>query len=299
MSRPVWTGSLDFGPLHFPVRLHAAVSSKRLHFHLLHDADGARIQQKRVCSADGEEVSYEHVVKGYEVSPGRYVPLSHGELEALEPQARDSIHLEDFVALSEVEPLLLDTSYHVMPGEGAWRPLASLALALRASGRVGIGSLVLQQKGHLCVVRPHARGLVLSTLHYADELVPQDSFPEFSPRLPDEDEVESVLRLVQAHSTSFEPLRYHDLHRERLLAFIARRARSRGVLPAAPPASERRPPSSVEVPSVPSRASREARGEVRVRQEAARSVREGVPLKRTGRKSSSRKKGDSGGRGGR
>lgn len=282
MSRPVWTGSLDFGPLHVPVRLHGAVSPRKLHFHLLHDADGARIQQKRVCSADGEEVPYEHVVKGYEISPGRYVPLSRGELEALEPQARRSIHLEDFVELSEVDPLLLDTSYHVLPGEGAWRPYAALALALRASGRVGVGYFVLQQKGHLCAVRPYGRGLVLSTLHYADELVPQDSFPEFSPRLPDEHEVESVLRLVQAHSTSFEPLRYHDLHRERLLSFIERRARSRGVLPAAP----------VEVLRAPPRASEEARGEVRVRQEAARAARERAP-------SSRKKKGDSGRRGGR
>jgi DNA end-binding protein Ku len=280
MSRPVWTGSLVFGPLHVPVRLHGAVSPKQVRFHLLHDADGARIQQKRVCSADGEEVPYAQVVKGYEPAPGRYVALTQGELEALEPQARHTVELEDFVELSEIDPLFFDSHYHVMPGEGAWRPYTTLALALRASGRVGLGRFVLHQKGHLCAVRPHGRGLVLSTLHHADELVSQESFSEFTLRRPEEREVESVLRLVEARATSFEPQRYHDLYREHLLAFIERRARSRGLTPSAPEAPPRLPRAVPE----------EVRGEVRVRQQAARAVRGGAPRKTAPRK----KKGDCG-----
>ncbi len=314
MSRPVWTGSLGFGPMHVPVRLYGAVSARQVQFHLLHDADGARIQQKRVCSADGEEVPFEHVVKGYEIRRGQYVELTRGELEAFEPQASRSIDLEDFVELSEIDPILFDTTYHLMPGEKAWGPYATVAMALRASGRVGLGRLVMHQKGHLCAVWPYGRGLVLSTLHYADELIPQDSFAEFSvpgPR-PIESEVESVLRVIETRTIAFEPQRYHDVHRERLLAFLERRARKHGVREV-PSSSEAPAPAPEEAP----RALREGRegaraeavreegrepatrGALRLRPQAAREVRERMPRGGT-RKSvgatarTRRKKGDSG-----
>lgn len=277
MSRPVWTGSLGFGPMHVPVRLYGAVSSRQVQFHLLHDADGARIQQKRVCSADGEEVPYEHIVKGYELRRGQYVELTRGELEAFEPQASRSIDLEDFVELSEIDPILFDTTYHLMPGEKAWRPYSTVAMALRASGRVGLGRLVMHQKGHLCAVWPHGRGLVLSTLHYADELIPQEGFPELSvpgPR-PVESEVESVLRVIATRTVPFEPQRYHDVHRERLLAFLERRARKHGL-------REVPPPPEAPVRQAPEAAREErrepaSRGTLRLHQQAARDVRERTP----------------------
>jgi DNA end-binding protein Ku len=226
MSRPVWTGSLGFGHVYVPVRLYGAVSPRQVQFNLLHDADGARIQQKRVCSADGEEVPFEHVVKGYEIRPGHYVEVTRGELEAFDPQASRTVDLEDFIELSEIDPVFFDTTYHVLPGEKAWKPFATLAMALRASGRAGIGRLVMHMKGHLCVVWPHGRGLVLSTLHYADELIPQESFSEVAlpgPR-PVEREVEAVLSAIEARTVAFEPQRYQDTYRERLLAFLDRRA---------------------------------------------------------------------------
>ncbi|QRK13109.1 Ku protein [Archangium violaceum] len=313
MSRPVWTGSLGFGHVHVPVRLYAAVSPRQVQFNLLHDADGARIQQKRVCSADGEEVPFEHVVKGYEIRPGRYVEVTRGELEAFDPQASRTVDLEDFIELSEIDPIFFDTTYHVMPGENAWRPYATLAMALRASGRAGIGRLVMHLKGHLCVVWPHGRGLVLSTLHYADEVVSQESFSEVSlpgPR-PVERDVEAVLSVIEARTVAFEPQRYQDMHRERLLAFLERRARKHGLreVPPEAPAPEReeaplangegrgagRAPEMVrgEVSEIP------ARGSLRLSQQAAREVRERTP--RQGRKKTvgtragtRRKKGDSG-----
>src|SRR4051794_16325617 len=97
MSRPCWVGSLSFGLVHVPVRLYAAAESKRVSFHLLHDADGARLRQKRVCSADGKEVDPEHVVKGYEISPGQQGELTQEELSAFDPKARHTLELEDFI----------------------------------------------------------------------------------------------------------------------------------------------------------------------------------------------------------
>jgi DNA end-binding protein Ku len=208
-------------------------------FHLLHDADGARLQQKRVCPADGQEVSYEHVVKGYELRPGQYVEVTRGELEAFDPDGSRTVELEDFVELKEIDPGFYESHYHLMPEAGAERQYGLLVTALARSGRVGLGHLVMRHKGHLCVVRPTGRGLALSTLYYAEELISQDALPELAvlgPR-PSEQEVDMVLRLIESQATSFEPRRYRNTHRERLLAFLERRGRAQGRIaePVAPP----------------------------------------------------------------
>jgi len=228
MSRSCWVGALSFGLVHLPVRLYSAVEPRQVHFHLLHDADGGRIQQKRVCSRDGEEVAYEHVVKGYELRRGHFVEVTRGELEAFEPKSSRTLELEDFVDVGEIDPVYYEATYHLVPEAGAERQYTLLVTGLRRSGRVGIGRLVMRHKGHLCMVRPFGRGLALTTLYYAEELVSQDTLAELAvtgPR-PAEQELEMVQRLITSQSTAFEPRRYHDTHRERLLTFLERRARA-------------------------------------------------------------------------
>ncbi|HEX8705551.1 MAG TPA: Ku protein [Myxococcaceae bacterium] len=237
MSRSCWVGALSFGLVHLPVRLYSAVEPKQVQFHLLHDADGGRIQQKRVCAVDGEEVPYEHVVKGYELRRGQYVEVTRGELEAFDPKSSRAIELEDFVDVGEIDPVYYEATYHLVPEIGAERQYGLLVTALRRSGRVGIGRLVMRHKGHLCMVRPFGRGLALTTLYYAEELVSQDTLSELAvtgPR-PAEQEVEMVQRLIQAQSTPFEHRRYHDTHRERLLSFLEKRARAQARIAAPAP----------------------------------------------------------------
>ena len=228
MSRSCWVGALSFGLVHLPVKLYSAVEPRQVHFHLLHDADGGRIQQKRVCSRDGEEVAYEHVVKGYELRRGQFVEVTRGELEAFDPKSSRTLELEDFVDVGEIDPVYYEATYHLVPEVGAERQYGLLVTALRRSGRVGIGRLVMRHKGHLCMVRPFGRGLALTTLYYAEELVSQDTLAELAvtgPR-PAEQELEMVQRLIKSQSTAFEPRRYHDTHRERLLTFLERRSRA-------------------------------------------------------------------------
>lgn len=296
MSRPCWVGSLSFGLVHVPVRLYAAVEPHPVKFHQLHDTDGARIRQKRVCSEDGQEVAFEHVVKGYELRPGHYVEVTAGELEAFDPKSSRSIELADFVKLEEIDPGFYEASYHLVPEVGAERPYALLVEALRRSGRVGLGHLVMRHRGHLCLVRPFGRGLSLSTLHYAEDQIAQDVLPELhvlGPR-PSEQEVEMVLRLIESQSTPFEPRRYHDTHRQRLLAFLERRARAQAkiaepVAPALTPAQAspvaerleafRRIEEGIAALRQGSRGAAraerrpEARGSLRFRAQAAREVR--------------------------
>src|ERR1700710_2078211 len=112
MARSIWSGAISFGLVNVPVKLYSAVSAKTVRFHQLHAEDGARTKQKRVCSADGEEAGYEHIVKGYEIGPDRYVIITPEELEALDPKATRAIDIEDFVDLVDIDPIYFDHSYY-------------------------------------------------------------------------------------------------------------------------------------------------------------------------------------------
>jgi DNA end-binding protein Ku len=115
MPRPIWSGAISFGLVNIPVKLVTAVRKQDVRFHQLHAKDGVRIQQRRVCPDDGEEVPWSDLVKGYEIAPGRYVVIEPDELEALDPEATHTIDIEDFVALDQVDPVYLDTTYYAVP----------------------------------------------------------------------------------------------------------------------------------------------------------------------------------------
>src|SRR3954467_9613689 len=115
MPRPLWTGTISFGLVNVPVRLVTATSSKARRFHQLHDEDGARIQQKRVCSVDGEEVPFDRIVRGFEMRPGEHVLVSPEELAALDPEATHTIDLEEFVDLDEIDPIYFEKAYYLLP----------------------------------------------------------------------------------------------------------------------------------------------------------------------------------------
>ena len=146
MPRSIWTGAISFGLVNVPVKLYSAVSKKTVRFHQLHEADGVRIQQKRVCPADGEEVPYDEIVKGYEISPDRYVVISPDELEALEPRKTKTIDIEDFVDLAEIDPLYYDHPYYLLPGQGAQKPYKLLVEAMRQANKVAIARVVIRTK---------------------------------------------------------------------------------------------------------------------------------------------------------
>src|SRR4051812_45195084 len=113
MARSMWSGSISFGLVNVPVKLYTAVSQKEVHFNMVHDKDGARIQQKRVCSAEGTEVPWQHIAKGYEVSPHRYVMVTREELERLDPKGTHTIDIVDFVEGEEIDPIFYESTYYL------------------------------------------------------------------------------------------------------------------------------------------------------------------------------------------
>jgi len=226
-TRPIWSGSISFGLVNVPVKLLTAVRQKEVHFNLLHKKDGARIKLKRFCTAEDKEVAYEDTDKGYEVSPGRYVALDRKELEKLDPKATRSIEITDFVELSEIDPIFYESTYHLVPDRGADKAYGLLLRAMEDAEKVGIARMVMRTKQYLCAVRPLEHGLVLSTMLYADEVVPHEDvegLPEKAPRTA-ERELTMARQLIDSLTVKFDPEKYRDEYREKVLELIDAKAK--------------------------------------------------------------------------
>ncbi len=227
MPRAIWTGTISFGLVTVPVKMYAAVQSRTVRFNQLDGENMARIQQKRVNSQTGEEVPYERLVKGYEISPDRYVVIEPGELEAIEPKKTKTIDIEDFVDLADIDPIFYDHPYYLVPGTGGSKPYRLLLDAMNETGKVGIARVVIRSKEQLVALRPIGDALGMTTLNFADEIVDADSLDE----LPSAEDVESTERelaiakqLVESLSADWDPDQYEDEYRKEVLAMIEKKA---------------------------------------------------------------------------
>jgi DNA end-binding protein Ku len=223
----MWTGAIRFGLVNVPVKLFSATAQKELSFHMLHEKDGGRIRQKRVCAVDGEEVPFDQVVKGYEIHKGQYVEISPEELARYHPKATQAIDIEDFVDLVEIDPIFYDRTYYLAPDRGAGKAYVLLLEAMKEMGKVGIARVVMRTKQYLCAVRPMGGALALSTLLYADEVRSLDeveALPDEAELAPKPRELQMAKSLIDSLAAPFEPDKYKDEYREQVLALIERKA---------------------------------------------------------------------------
>ena len=232
MPRPIWSGAISFGLVNVPVKLVGAVSPKDVRFNQLEAGTNARIKQKRVSAETGEEVPFDQIVKGYEISPDNYVVIEPQELEALDPKATRSIDIEDFVDLDQIDPLYFERPYYLVPDKGGAKAYALLLEAMKESKKVGIARLVLRTKQYLAAIRPLGDALVLETLLYPDEVTLPDEIED----LPRDDveiqdrELKIARQLIESLSTEFEPENYHDEYRERVLELIEQKAEGKQIV---------------------------------------------------------------------
>lgn len=244
MARAIWSGTLTFGLVTIPVKLYPAVQRKAVRFNQLDGEDNARIQQRRVNSRTGEEVPYERLVKGYEIAPDRYVVITQDELDGLDPVRARTIEIEDFVDAAEIDPILYDTTYYLAPGAGGTKPYRLLLDAMRESGRVGIARVVLRTKEYLVALRPTEGALQLTTLLFADEVVDPSGVEELEGVAEAETsarELGIAEQLIGSLASPFEPARYTDEYRARVLDLIDRKAQGEQIEIAAAPAQAESP----------------------------------------------------------
>jgi DNA end-binding protein Ku len=227
MPRSIWTGAISFGLVTVPVKLYSAVNRKTVRFHQLSGKTGVRIAQKRVDPQTGDEVAYEDIVKGFELAPDRYVVIEPAELDTLQPKKTKTIEIEDFVELSQIDPIYYDHPYYLAPGPGGAKPYRLLLEAMAETEKVAIARVVIRSKEQLVAIRAMGDVLEMATMLFADEVSP----PERLEELPDPQEVKTTKReveiakqLIGSLAGDFEPDKYHDTYRQDVLALIERKA---------------------------------------------------------------------------
>jgi DNA end-binding protein Ku len=176
-SRPIAKGNISFGLVSIPVKLFSATRARSVSFNLIHQKDGSRIQQKIYCPVDDAIIDRSELVRGFEIEKGRYVTFTDEELKNLEAGTDDpSIEITEFLPLSEVDPIYFEESYYLESDHGAGKAYRLLTDAMTSTERVALGRYTMRGKEHLIVLRPYAKGLMLHTLYYADEVKPADEF---------------------------------------------------------------------------------------------------------------------------
>ena len=225
MPRSIWNGTITFGMVNVPIKLYTATESKTVHFHEVHIEDGARIEHRRCCPKENREIPFEEIVKGYEVTEGKYVVLDADEVKAAAGDRGKVIHLREFVRAEEIDPVFYEKTYYVGPrdDENSFRLVRE---ALRQTQRAGVGRFSFHDREYLVAVRAGAKVLVLHTLRFHDEVVGAAELEiEGLTRKPAPKEVQMAGQLVLTLADDFDSSAYDDTYREAVLDLIKRKAK--------------------------------------------------------------------------
>src|SRR5438445_8146706 len=222
MARAIWSGSISFGLVNVPVKLYSAVHQQDIHFSQF-DKNGNHIRYKRVSEKTGKEVDYGDIVKGYEAKKGQWVMVDPDELAEYKPDATKTIDISDFVALEEIDPIYYETTYYLAPdGKAAAKPHNLLLEAMEKQEKVAIGKVVLRTKQYLAAIRPLDGVLALSTMLFADEVVPASAVDGAKSKdaSVSKREVDMAAQIIASLTTVWDPAKYHDTYRQQVLGLL-------------------------------------------------------------------------------
>jgi len=226
MARSIWSGTITFGMIAIPVKLFTAVRHQAVSFNQLDDRNMGRIRYQKVSAETGDEVTSDQIVKGVEISKGRYIVVTPDELEPFIPAATKTIDLEEFVDLDQIDPIFFDKPYYLAPNLSP-KPYVLLARALESAGKVAIARFVMRNRQYTAAIRAERSRLIMSTLVYADEVVPVadvDELAGLGEVAVADREVKMAEMLVESLTDAFDPAKYHDEYRVQVLELIGRKA---------------------------------------------------------------------------
>lgn len=230
MARSLQSASLSFGLVNIPVKLYTATTSKSISFHLLHQKDRSRIREQLMCIAEDKPVSRGDLLKGYEVSRGKYVTLTDQELKALEADANRNVEIQEFVPLKAVDPVYFKKAYYLGPDKDGEKPYGLLAQSMAHEGRAAIAQFVQRGKEELVMVRSvDSNKLMLHVLYYADEVRAFGVAPMGKPVSQRELVLATQLIHHLEHRT-WDPTHYRDTYRERVLALIKQKQQGKTIV---------------------------------------------------------------------
>ncbi len=224
--RPTWRGFLSFGLITIPVKLYTATDEKDVHFRLLHAECHTPIKNQRFCPHCNRVIEWSDVVRGHEVSKGRFVVVTDEEIDRVPVDTSGNVNIAGFVELREIDPIYYERSYYVAPDEGGDKAFLLLVEALEGAGRVAVGKVVLREKEHLVTLRPYQGAMVMSTLYYADEVRAVSALEELPVKAKvHPNERKMAVQLVENLAMAFHPEEFRDEYREALLAMIDAKAK--------------------------------------------------------------------------
>jgi len=233
MARPVWSGSISFGLVNVPVKAYTAVRDHDVHFNQLEKRSGARIRNKKVSEKSGKEVEADDIAMGFEIRKGRYVTFDKDELEALKPESTKAVEVTDFVDLEAVDPIYYERTYWLGPADDQGKQAYGLLLAaMEDKQKVAIGTVVMRNKQYLAAIRPLDGALAMSTMRFADEVVPRsevDGVPNRRTK-PDAKALRLATQIVDSLAGDWKPEQYHDTYAEELRSRIERKDKGKDVV---------------------------------------------------------------------
>ena len=234
----IWKGSIAFGLVNIPVDLRSAVREESISFRLLHATDMAPIKYERVCSTEGESVPWNEIVKGYEYAKGQYVVMEEEDFKAAAVEASRTIEILDFVQLEEIDPRHFDTPYFLLPGKDGAKGYALLREAIRTTGAVGIGKIIMRQKQHLCAIRASGDALMLEMMRFGNELVDAGEFDFPSSQDLRPAELQMAKQLVTGLTDDFDSSKYSDDYRDKVMDIIRQKMKGKKIRYEEPEAKE-------------------------------------------------------------
>ncbi|PYJ00457.1 MAG: Ku protein [Verrucomicrobia bacterium] len=228
MARAIWKGSISFGLVNIPIALYPATRREELKFRLLRKSDLSPVNYRRVAEKDGKEVPWDQIVKGYEYEKGRYVVLKDEDFERVDLEATQTVDIQDFVDLEEIDPMFFYKPYYLEPQKGGDKAYALLRDALKDSNKVGIAKVVIKTRQYLAGVKPEDGALVLELMHFADELADPQKLHVPKKLEIGKREMTMAKSLIDSMSSKWEPQKYKDDYREALMEVIEEKVEAGG-----------------------------------------------------------------------
>jgi len=225
----IWKGSLTFGLVNIPVELRTAVRSDHISFRLLHEKDLSPVKYERICQKEDKPIPWDEIVKGYEYTKGKFVVMTDADFKTAALERSQTIDILDFVKEDEIDPRYFETPYYLVPGKGGDKPYALLREAVRKTGSVGIGKIIIRQTQHLAGVKVVGDALVLEIMRFANELVDASEYNFPSREAIRPQELQMAEQLVGNLAEPFDPSRYTDEYRANLMRII--KAKMKGKKP--------------------------------------------------------------------
>ncbi len=261
--RAIWKGTISFGLVSIPISLFTATRREEIKFRLLRGTDLSPVNYKRVAEADGKEVPWDKIVKGYEYEKGKFVVIKDEDFARVDVEATQTVDIINFVKLEEINPLLFSKPYYMQVEKGGDKAYALLRDSLTASRKVGIAKVVIKERQHLAAIKAQQSGLMLELMRFPDEVIEAGDFKAPQTRTASKAEMDMASKLIESMSTKWEPDNYHDDYKEGLEKLIEKKVASGGdVLPA--PRRAKKATSAVDLVSVLQQSIRRTQGGAKV-----------------------------------